>query len=143
MHRAASITAAMPEPHRRFTIIPGTYVFDGKHASGAYNLNKMLFSLNDEQNRADMQQDPAAFCERFGVDGEQRDALLNGQFLRLLQLGANVYYLAKYAVPAGISVQDAGAAFKGISTEEFKEQLLAHQQGMSEKLEKIGGYWRG
>lgn len=123
--------------------IPGTYVFDGKQADGAYRLNKMLFSLNDAHNRADIQCDPAAFCERFGVVGEQREALVNGQFLRLLQLGANVYYLAKYAVPAGISVQDAGASFKGISAEEFKNQLLAYQKGLSEKLEQVGGYWNG
>ncbi len=41
--------------------IPGTYVFDGKHAHDAYPLNKLLFSFNDERNRAAFERDPALY----------------------------------------------------------------------------------
>ena len=49
--------------------IPGTYVFDGKHAHGAYPLNKLLFSFNSEDNRAGFDRDPSAYCDRYGVTG--------------------------------------------------------------------------
>jgi protocatechuate 4,5-dioxygenase alpha chain len=40
-------------------------------------------------------------------------------------------------------VQDAGAAFQGIPTEEFQAKLLAKGEGLVERLEKEGGYWNG
>ncbi len=43
----------------------------------------------------------------------------------MLRAGANIYYLAKMAVPRGVSVQDAGARFQGITTPEFQAKLLA------------------
>lgn len=121
--------------------IPGTYVFDGKQAHGAYALNKLLFSLNDEESRRALAEDPEALCDSHGVIGEQREAFLNKDFLKLLQIGANVYYLAKWAIPAGISVQDAGAAFQGVTSEEFKSTLLKHGENLEARLNKIGGYW--
>jgi protocatechuate 4,5-dioxygenase alpha chain len=61
----------------------------------------------------------------------------------MLRLGCNIYFMAKMAIPRGTSVQDAGAAFQGITTEEFKQQLQDRAEGLIEKLEKAGGYWNG
>lgn len=123
--------------------IPGTYVFDGKTAHSAYGLNKLLYSFNRESSRQEFARDKAAYADKFGLTPEQKKALLEDEFLTLLRLGANIYYLAKLAVPRGFSVQDAGAAFQGITTEDFKAALAAKGQGLSEKLEKRGGYWHG
>lgn len=123
--------------------IPGTYVFDGKTAHASYPLNKLFYSFNEEENRQAFADDPAAYADKFGVDEEQKKALLAGDFLSLLRMGANVYYLAKLAIPSGVSVQDAGAAFHGITTEEFKQHLLDQSEGFREKLEKAGGFWNG
>lgn len=123
--------------------IPGTYVFDGKTSHAAYPLNKLLFSFNHEQNRQAFANDPAAYADKYGLSEEQKDALVNFKFLEMLQMGANIYYLAKLAVPRGFSVQDAGAAFQGITTEEFQAKLTAKGEGLEEKLEKIGGFWNG
>jgi protocatechuate 4,5-dioxygenase alpha chain len=51
--------------------------------------------------------------------------------------------MAKMAIPRGTSVQDAGAAFQGITTEEFQANLLKNREGLEEKLAKVGGYWNG
>ena len=123
--------------------IPGTYVFDGKHAHGAYPLNKLLFSFNEEQNRQAFDRDPAAYCERFGVTGRYRELVLKQDFLGMLRAGANIYYMAKMAVPRGTSVQDAGAAFQGITTPEFQAKLLAKGQGLAARLSAHEGYWNG
>jgi protocatechuate 4,5-dioxygenase, alpha chain len=56
--------------------IPGTYVFDGRHAHGAYPLNKLLFSLNSADNRQQLEKDPAAYCDRYGVSGEHKRLIL-------------------------------------------------------------------
>jgi len=123
--------------------IPGTYVFDGKTSHASYALNKMLFSFNKEENRQEFGEDEEAYADKFGLSDEQKKALLTGDFLGLLQMGANVYYLAKLAVPSGVSVQDAGAAFQGITTEEFKENLVKRSEGFQDRLEEEGGYWNG
>ncbi|MEJ2127638.1 MAG: hypothetical protein P8X81_02200 [Woeseiaceae bacterium] len=123
--------------------IPGTYVFNGENACTAYGLNKLLFSFNHEENRKAFEEDPAAYADRFKLTEEQREALLGKDFLQMLRLGANIYYVAKMAIPNGVSVQDAGAAFQGISTEEFKAKLAAHYEGLEDKLEKEGGFWNG
>ena len=123
--------------------IPGTYVFDGKHAHGAYPLNKLLFSFNDEENRNEFDRDPAAYCDKFGVTGQYKDFVLKKDFLGMLRAGANIYYMAKMAIPRGTSVQDAGAAFQGITTKEFQAKLLAKGDGLPERLAKRGGYWNG
>ena len=123
--------------------IPGTYVFDGKTSHSAYALNKLLFSFNHEENRQEFDQDAAAYAKKYGLTDKQKDALVNGDFLGMLRMGANIYYLAKLAVPKGVSVQDAGAAFQGIPTEEFKANLAKKGEGLEEKLKQRGGYWNG
>ncbi len=69
--------------------------------------------------------------------------MLAGDYLELLRLGANIYYLAKVAIPAGVSVQDVGGAFRGITTEEFRERLLNQAAGFEDRLDETGGYWNG
>ncbi len=123
--------------------IPGTYVFDGKHAHGAYPLNKLLFSFNDEENRKAFDRDPAAYCDQYGVTGKYKELVLKKDFLGMLRAGANIYYMAKMAIPRGTSVQDAGAAFQGVTSKEFQAKLLAKGEGLKERLAKRGGYWNG
>ena len=133
----------MPWRKHDYDDIPGTYVFNGENACTAYGLNKLLFSFNDEANRKAFADDPAAYADNYDLTDEQRDALLAGDFLQILRLGANIYYMAKLAIPNGVSVQDAGAAFQGISTDEFKANLERKGEGLIERLEKEGGFWNG
>jgi protocatechuate 4,5-dioxygenase, alpha chain len=123
--------------------IPGTYVFDGKTSHSSYALNKLFYSFNEEKNRREFAEDPAAYADKFGLPEGQKSALLAGDFLSLLKMGANIYYLAKLAIPSGTSVQDAGAGFHGITTDEFKALLLSNAEGFEEKLERAGGFWNG
>ena len=123
--------------------IPGTYVFDGRRAHSSFVLNKLFYSFNDESNRAAFEVDPAAYCAQFGLSDEHKNLVLNRDYLGILRAGANIYYLAKYCVPRGVTVQDAGAAFQGISGDEFRQKLLAKREGLVERLQREGGYWNG
>ena len=69
--------------------------------------------------------------------------MLGKDFLSMLRSGANIYYMAKMAIPRGTSVQDAGAQFQGITTPEFQAKLSARAEGLVDKLKARGGYWIG
>ncbi len=123
--------------------IPGTYVFDGRRSHQGYALNKMAFSFNRQENREEFSRDKAAYCRKYALTDEQTAAVLAADFLSLLRQGGNIYYLAKMTTYYGLSIQDAGASFQGISTQEFKAKLVEAGEGFEEKMQKLGGYWGG
>ncbi len=105
--------------------IPGTTLFDGAQARKGYALNKMCFSFNDAQNRAEFPRDEDAYCRKYGLSEAQRDAIGRRHVLDLIAAGGNIYYLAKFAGIFGLSVQDVGAQQPGMPVEAFKAMLAA------------------
>ena len=105
--------------------IPGTILFDGRMATKGYALNKMCFSFNEKANRDAFVKDEDAYCERYGLNAEQREAIRNRNVLQLLAAGGNAYYLAKFAGIFGLDMQDIGAQQTGLTKEEFKAKLAA------------------
>ena len=106
--------------------IPGTTLFDGVQARKGYALNKMCYSFNSADGRAQFQRDEAAYCARYGLNEEQVRAIGKRDVLGLIAAGGNVYYLAKFAGILGLDVQDLGALQTGLSKDEFKARLQAH-----------------
>ncbi|MCL4185627.1 MAG: protocatechuate 4,5-dioxygenase subunit alpha [Burkholderiaceae bacterium] len=105
--------------------IAGTTVFDGEQARKGYALNKMCFSFNDAANRAEFLRDEDAYCAKYGLNPQQREAVRNRNVLELIAAGGNVYYLAKFAGIFGLDVQDIGAQQTGMTKDEFKARLVA------------------
>ena len=105
--------------------IPGTYVFDGRRSVAGYPLNKMCMSFNSGENREAFVRDEEMYCAKYGLTDEQRVAVRKRDVLRLVQLGGNIYYLAKFAGIFGLNVQDVGAQQRGMSVEAFKALLVA------------------
>jgi protocatechuate 4,5-dioxygenase, alpha chain len=108
--------------------IPGTTLFDGQQAMKGYALNKMCFSFNSAEHRAEFRRDEAAYCRKFGLNEEQTRAIRERDVLGLIAAGGNVYYLAKFAGILGLDVQDLGALQTGLSKEAFKARLRAAAQ---------------
>ncbi|PXW94034.1 protocatechuate 4,5-dioxygenase alpha subunit [Sphaerotilus hippei] len=106
--------------------IPGTVLFDGQQARKGYALNKMCYSFNAARCREEFVRDEDAYCARFGLNAEQREAIRARNVLQLIAAGGNVYYLAKFAGILGLDVQDLGAQQTGMSKDEFKAMLLAY-----------------
>jgi len=104
--------------------IPGTTIFDGVEAQKGYALNKMCFSFNSAENRAAFLKDENAYCARYGLNKQQREAVASRNVLQLIAAGGNVYYLAKLAGILGLGVQDLGAQQTGMSVDAFKAKLL-------------------
>ncbi len=113
---------AANDPH---TSIPGTYIFDGKMAMKGYALNKMCYSFNSADNRKKFKAFPDAYCRSYGLTQEQSDAVTDLDVLRMVQLGGNIYYLAKLTGIYGMSVQDIGAQQTGKSLDAFRAMLVA------------------
>lgn len=105
--------------------IPGTTLFDGDQARKGYALNKMCFSFNSAENRAEFVRDEDAYCAKYGLTPEQRAAIASRNVLQLLAAGGNVYYLAKFAGIFGLDMQDIGAQQTGMSKDAFKAKLAS------------------
>ncbi len=104
--------------------IEGTIIFDGAVAQRGYALNKLCFSFNDRANRDAFLADEDAYCEKFGLDAAQRAAIAHRNVTELLDVGGNVYYLAKFAGIFGLDVQDIGAQQLGVTKEAFSAKLM-------------------
>lgn len=104
--------------------IPGTTVFDGEQARKGYALNKMCFSFNSAENRAEFLRDEEAYCTKYGLNEQQREAIRNRNVLQLIAAGGNAYYLAKFGGIFGLDMQDVGAQQTGMTKEEFKAKLV-------------------
>jgi protocatechuate 4,5-dioxygenase alpha chain len=105
--------------------IPGTIMFDGDQAQKGLALNRMCFSFNKAENRAAFLKDEDAYCDKYGLNEEQRAAVRNRDVLRMIEAGGNVYYLAKLAGIFGLNVQDIGAQQTNMTVNEFKAKLAA------------------
>ncbi|WP_088281341.1 protocatechuate 4,5-dioxygenase subunit alpha [Ideonella sp. A 288] len=105
--------------------IPGTTIFDGVQARKGYALNKMCYSFNEARNRDAFLADEDAYCARFGLNAQQRDAIRQRNVLQLIAAGGNAYYLAKFAGIFHLDMQDIGAQQTGMTKDEFKAKLLA------------------
>jgi protocatechuate 4,5-dioxygenase alpha chain len=104
--------------------IAGTTIFDGAEARKGYALNKMCYSFNHAANRAEFLKDEDAYCRKFGLNEQQREAIRKRSVLDLIAAGGNVYYLAKFAGIFGLNVQDIGAQQTGMTVEDFKRKLV-------------------
>jgi protocatechuate 4,5-dioxygenase, alpha chain len=112
----------LPAP-RDYDDIPGTIVFDGRRSRRGYALNKFLMSLNQPANREAFRSDESAYLDRFAVDDEQREAVLRREWLRLIELGGNVYYTYKLAACDGMTFQDLAGEQTGMSAEDFAQMM--------------------
>jgi protocatechuate 4,5-dioxygenase alpha chain len=105
--------------------IPGTPLFDGRAARRGYALNKMCFSFNEKANRDAFLADEDAYCTKFGLTPQQREAVRSRSVLAMLDAGGNAYYLAKLAGIFHLDMQDIGAQQTGVSKPEFQARLDA------------------
>ncbi len=115
--------SALPA-HRETREIPGTTLFDAEATQKGYALNRMCFSFNDAANRAEFAKDEDAYCAKFALTPQQRQAVAHRNVLELIEAGGNVYYLAKLAGIFGLNVQDIGAQQTGMSLDAFKQMLV-------------------
>jgi protocatechuate 4,5-dioxygenase alpha chain len=69
--------------------------------------------------------DEAAYCDAYNLNPEQKEAILQRDWNRMLDLGGSIFYVFKLAVMDKKSMQDLGGIFTGMTTEEFVAALSA------------------
>jgi protocatechuate 4,5-dioxygenase alpha chain len=110
---------------REYDDIPGTFVFDGRRSRAGYALNMFCMSLSDARNRELFRADEAAYLDRYPLTPEQREAVLERQWLRLLELGGNIYYTFKLAAFDGLTFQQLASKQTGVSEDEYVAMMVS------------------
>ena len=78
----------MREP-QEYDDIPGTTVFDAERSRQGYWLNQFCMSLMKADNRAAFKADEAGYLNNWAMTLEQRQAVLNRDWNRMIALGGN------------------------------------------------------
>lgn len=105
--------------------IPGTTIFTIASARRAYELHRFCMSLMRPANRAAFKADEQTYLASFGMLAEQSQAVIARDYNRLIELGANFYFLVKIATTDGWSVQRAVGTMTGMSAEEYGAMMIA------------------
>ncbi len=108
-----------------FEDIPGTRVFTAKRARQGYHLNQFAMSLMKPENRERFKKDERAYLDEWPLTDEQKQAILDRDYNRCLDLGGNVYFLSKLFSTDGISFAQAVSTMTGMSFEEYQQKMIA------------------
>ena len=103
--------------------IPGTKVFTAKRSRQAYHLHKFCMSLMDADNRAAFRDHQRAYLDRFKMSEEQKRAVLDRDFNKLIDLGGNIYFLVKLSNTDGWSVQRAVSSMTDMTADEYAAMM--------------------
>lgn len=123
-----------------FDDIPGTRVYTTARARKGYWLNQFAMSLMKPENRKRWLADERKYLEDWPMTDEQKEALLARDFNRLLDLGGNIYFLAKVFSTDGKSFVQAVSTMTGMSVEEYQKMMLAGGRSPKGVRSIKGGY---
>ena len=108
-----------------FKDIPGTTVFDATQSRLGYHLNMFCMSLMKAENRAAFKADERAYLQKCPMTDAQRDAVLARDYNRMIELGGNIYFLAKIGATDGFSFQNLASKMTGVSEDEYRAMMIA------------------
>ncbi|ASR88952.1 MULTISPECIES: protocatechuate 4,5-dioxygenase subunit alpha [Alcaligenes] len=104
--------------------IPGTIIFDSEQSRKGYHLNQFCMSLMKAENRARFKADESAYLDEWPMSAEQKQAVLSRDLNRCMQLGGNIYFLAKIGATDGLSFQQMAGSMTGMSEQDYREMML-------------------
>jgi protocatechuate 4,5-dioxygenase alpha chain len=113
-------------------------VFDADRSRRGYHLNMFCMSLMKPENREAFRADEAAYLARFPMTPEQRQAILDRDWNRMLELGGNIYFTSKIGANDGLSFQQMAAMMTGSTQEQYAQMMIAggrHIEGNRSKSE--------
>jgi protocatechuate 4,5-dioxygenase alpha chain len=105
--------------------IPGTRVYTAARARKGYHLNQFAMSLMKPENRRRWKENERAYLDEWPMTEEQKQAVLARDYNRLLDLGGNIYFLAKVFSTDGLSFLQAVSTMTGMSVEQYQAMMNA------------------
>lgn len=108
-----------------FEDIPGTRVFTAQRARKGYWMNQFAMSLMKAENRERFKADERAYMDEWAMTEDQKQALLARDYNRCLDLGGNVYFLAKLFSTDGFSFAQAVSTMTDMNFEDYTKMMVA------------------
>lgn len=105
--------------------IPGTTVFDAAQARKGYWLNQFCMSLMSADNRERFKGDERTYLDEWEMTEEQKQAVLDRDMNRMIELGGNIYFLAKIGATDGLSFQQMAGSMTGMSEDDYRAMMIA------------------
>jgi len=113
---------ALEKPYKD---IPGTTIFDSAKARQGYQLNQFFYSLMRAENRERFLADESAYLNEWNITDDQKQAILDRDYNRVIALGGNIYFFAKLFFTDEISFEIGASMMTGVSQKEYRNMMLA------------------
>ena len=120
--------------------IPGTRVFTAARARQGYHLNQFAMSLMNDDNRERWKVDERAYLDEWPMSNVKRVASLSRDYNRCLDLGGNVYFLAKIFATDGLSFAEAVSTMTDMTFPEYREMMMKGGRSPQGNRSIKGGY---
>jgi protocatechuate 4,5-dioxygenase, alpha chain len=104
--------------------VPGTTIFDAEQSRNGYHLNQFCMSLMKAANRSRFKADESAYLDEWPMTEDQKQAVLTRDLNRCIELGGNIYFLAKLGATDGKSFQKMAGSMTGMTEEQYRDMMI-------------------
>jgi protocatechuate 4,5-dioxygenase, alpha chain len=111
--------------HKPYLDVPGTTLFDMDESRKGYHLNQFCMSLMKPDNRERFKADQRAYLNEWPMTEEQKQAVLELDLNKAIQLGGNIYFLAKLGATHGKSFQQMAGSMTGMTEDEYRNMMVS------------------
>jgi len=105
--------------------VPGTTVFDAAQSRKGYWINQFCMSLMVSENRDRFRSDERAYLDEWEMTEDQKQSVLDRDLNRMIELGGNIYFLAKIGATDGRSFQQMAGSMTGMSESEYRDMMIS------------------
>ena len=113
---------ALDKPYKD---VPGTTIFDAEQSRRGYHLNQFCMSLMKADNRARFKANERGYLDEWPMSEEQKKAVMARDLNRCIELGGNIYFLAKIGSTDGKSFQQMAGSMTGMNEEEYRNMMVS------------------
>lgn len=110
---------------RPYTNIPGTTIFDSTKARQGYHLNQFFYSLMKPENRERFLADEKAYLDEWRISDEQKQAVLDRDYNRVISLGGNVYFFGKLFFTDQQSFEIGASLMTGMKQQDYRNMMIS------------------
>ena len=114
----------MKPDFEQYKDIPGTTIFTIELARKGFWLNQFCMSLRKAENRERFLADNRKYLDEWDMSEEQKQAVIDRDFQKMLDLGGNVYFLSKIFASEGLSYVQAVSTMTDMNVQEYQQMML-------------------
>ena len=112
---------ALDKPYKD---VPGTTIFDAEQSRKGYWLNQFCMSLMKAGNRERFKANERDYLDEWAMTEQQKQAVLARDLNRCIELGGNIYFLAKIGATDGKSFQQMAGSMTGMTEDEYRDMMV-------------------